>query len=74
MGCHGSERGRRRPLRVSVIVCARNGRPYLDVQLAALVAQDAPVPFEVVVVDNGSTDGTREDLRSWQARHDTIGW
>jgi glycosyltransferase involved in cell wall biosynthesis len=70
----GSSVGReeRDPCKVSVIVCVRNGRPYLDDQLGTLVAQDPPVPFEIVVVDNGSTDGTLEDLRGWQDRYDFI--
>ena len=45
-------------MEVSVIVPARNAEHTLPGCLAALDAQvDAP-PFEVIVVDNGSTDGT----------------
>lgn len=45
---------------VSVIVPVYNGLPHLDVQLRALEAQDYKGAFEVIVSDNGSTDGTRE--------------
>ncbi len=54
-------------MKVSVIVCVRNGEQTLRAQLEALGRQrDAP-PFEVVIVDNGSTDGTREVVSDWVA-------
>ncbi|MDJ0392281.1 glycosyltransferase [Rhodococcus sp. G-MC3] len=45
---------------VSVIIPVYNGVPHLETQLAALAAQDYTGEFEVIVSDNGSTDGTRE--------------
>lgn len=53
------------PSSVTVIVPARNARPDIDEQLAALAEQDYPGEWEVVVSDNGSTDGLAEHL----ARH-----
>ncbi|WP_415973458.1 glycosyltransferase [Rhodococcus sp. 077-4] len=47
---------------VSVIVPVYNGLPDLDVQLSALEAQDVDVEFEVIISDNGSTDGLRDHL------------
>ncbi len=44
--------------RVSVIVPARNASATLPRTLEALAAQDLDEPYEVVVVDDGSTDGT----------------
>jgi glycosyltransferase involved in cell wall biosynthesis len=50
---------------VSVIVCTRNRADHLRLAVASLVEQTLPVDaYEVVVVDNGSTDGTAETLRS----------
>ena len=38
-----------------------DGAPWIGQQLDALAAQrDAPASWEVVVADNGSTDGTQE--------------
>ncbi|MDG3009091.1 glycosyltransferase [Rhodococcus sp. D2-41] len=47
---------------VSVIIPAHNARGMIDEQLAALAAQDYQGAFEVIVSDNGSTDGLREHL------------
>jgi GT2 family glycosyltransferase len=44
---------------VSAIVVNWNGKDYLPACLDALLAQDPP-PAEVIVVDNHSTDGSRE--------------
>lgn len=53
--------------RVSVIVAARNEEADLPVCLDALLAQDYP-DVEIIVVDGGSTDGTREVARVRAAR------
>lgn len=53
---------------VSVVIPARNAARWLDQQLAALAAQDVPVPWEVVVADNGSCDATRQVAASWRDR------
>ncbi|WP_159448833.1 glycosyltransferase family 2 protein [Demequina sp. NBRC 110053] len=47
-----------RPPRISVIIPAYNAEATLGEQLDAMLRQDCGEPFEVVVSDNGSTDGT----------------
>src|SRR5687768_618294 len=54
---------------VSVILCTRNRAHYLPEVLSTLAAQECVVPFEVIVVDNGSTDGTSKLLEEWCVRH-----
>src|SRR5215467_993337 len=49
---------------VSVVVPTHNRLEVLTQVLSALVRQEGAPPFEVVVVDDGSTDGTAEWLRS----------
>jgi GT2 family glycosyltransferase len=44
-------------MKASVIVLSWNGMDYLDDCLNAVLSQDYP-DFEVIVVDNGSTDGS----------------
>ena len=53
---------------LSVIVPARNVAATLRVQLDALAAQEWDQPWEVVVVDNRSTDATPEIVREYAAR------
>ena len=44
--------------RYSVVIPAFNEQAYLGACLASLAAQDYPGAFEVIVVDNNSTDDT----------------
>lgn len=53
---------------ISVIVPVRNGMPWLEEQLAALSDQECPLPWEIVVADNGSTDRSKELVREWAER------
>jgi glycosyltransferase involved in cell wall biosynthesis len=64
----------RTPALVSVVIPAYNAAGYLGEQLDALAAQAYGGAWEVVVADNGSTDGTaavavepREALHVWVA-------
>lgn len=49
---------------VSVVIPVHNGMPHLSETLASVLAQTR-TPDEIVVVENGSTDGTAE----WLAEH-----
>lgn len=49
---------------VSVLLLSWNGREHLATCLEALAAQEPPgVPWEILVLDNGSRDGTADWLR-----------
>jgi glycosyltransferase involved in cell wall biosynthesis len=58
----------RAPDLVSVIMPARNAAATIEQQLAALARQNYDGPWEVVVVDNGSTDSTAAVVRRWSDR------
>jgi glycosyltransferase involved in cell wall biosynthesis len=52
---------------VSVVITVRNEAPHIDQLLESLLAQEGP--FEVVLVDSKSRDGTREMAEAFAARH-----
>lgn len=53
--------------RVSVLLAVRDGRRHLDAALASLAAQTL-ADVELVLVDDGSSDGSGEVLRAFAAR------
>jgi glycosyltransferase involved in cell wall biosynthesis len=63
-GDHDSHRG----LDVSVVLCTYNRADRLPAALDALLSQTGRVRYEVIVVDNNSTDGTPAVVRSIAAR------
>jgi glycosyltransferase involved in cell wall biosynthesis len=48
----------------SVIVCTRNQAGMLERSLRSILADRSEIPRELIVIDNGSTDETREVVRT----------
>src|SRR5438045_1440555 len=44
---------------VSVVICTHNRATRLSAAITSVLEQDAALPYEIVVVDNDSTDDTR---------------
>jgi GT2 family glycosyltransferase/glycosyltransferase involved in cell wall biosynthesis len=57
------------PPGISVVIPSRNGRELLAAQMEGIVRDLAAFPSEIIVVDNGSEDGTEEWLRSRDGQH-----
>ena len=56
------------PALVSVIVPCLDAEDWLEEQLAALAAQTYEGDWELLLVDNGCSDGSIEIARAWQGR------
>lgn len=55
--------------RISAIICTHNRADYLPRAISSLVAQDLQNDaYEIIIVDNGSTDNTRDIVLSFAAK------
>lgn len=52
---------------VSVVMCTYNGAQFIDEQVASVLGQTYPL-LELIIQDDGSTDGTWEKLEQWAAQ------
>ncbi|WP_426623248.1 glycosyltransferase [Leifsonia sp. McL0607] len=59
------------PAGLSVALATYNGARYVDEQVESILGQ-VPPPAELVIADDGSTDGTVEVALAASARHDVI--
>jgi glycosyltransferase involved in cell wall biosynthesis len=55
---------------LTVILCVRNGADRVRTQLETLASQSWDADWDVVLVDNASTDGTPDVLRAFAAEHE----
>jgi rhamnosyltransferase len=53
---------------ISILIPTKNGAQYMKACLQRLFDQNSKQPFEVVLVDSGSTDGTIEIAREFPVR------
>lgn len=59
-------------VKLSVILPVRNGQAYLGEQLNALVNQECSFVWELIVVDNGSSDSSLDIARVFQSRSSNV--
>ena len=57
--------------KVSVVLCTYNGGVYLEKQLNSILEQTYGID-EIIIVDDCSTDSTREVLKDYQEKHKEI--
>ena len=58
------------PIQVSIIICSYNRSSYIGEALDSLYRQSSGLDvFEVIVVDNNSTDDTEQVYTNWRAAH-----
>jgi glycosyltransferase involved in cell wall biosynthesis len=56
---------------VTVLMSVYNGLPYLDQAVESILVQTFS-NFEFLIIDDGSTDGSREVLKTWADRDERI--
>lgn len=59
-------------VQVSILLLTKNGRGDLEKALPSLFGQRSDVPFEVIAIDSGSTDGTVDLLREYPVQLEQI--
>jgi glycosyltransferase involved in cell wall biosynthesis len=55
------------PTTISIVLPVYNGLPHLERALGSLTKQDLG-GYELIIVDDGSTDGSAAFLREWVSR------
>jgi glycosyltransferase involved in cell wall biosynthesis len=55
---------------ITIAVPTRNRASYLEVALSSLACQRTEVPYEVIVIDDGSTDATADVVRAHGCRYE----
>jgi len=56
------------PIKYSVVIPVYNGEKNIARTLQALLSQESEEPFEIIAVDDGSTDNTAEVLRKYPVK------
>ena len=57
------------PVKASVIIPTLNAGPLLRKVLEQIVSQNCPFPYDALIIDSGSTDGTVETVKSFANRN-----
>lgn len=55
--------------KVSVAICCYNHEPYIETAILSALRQETEFPFEVIVGDDCSTDGSREIIKRLREEH-----
>jgi rhamnosyltransferase len=61
-----------RNVELSIVMLAKNEVHHLRRSLALLLAQEVNCPYELIVIDSGSEDGSRELVGEWTRRQDNV--
>lgn len=57
---------------VSILMTTYNHAPYIAQAMESCLSQQTSFPFELVVCDDASTDGTGDIVREWAEKHSNL--
>lgn len=57
------------PIKVSILVMTYNHGRFIEQALESILAQQVTFPYEILISEDCSTDGTREIVMAYQQRH-----
>lgn len=57
---------------ISIICTTYNHERYIDSAIRGFLSQDTEFPFEILIHDDASTDGTQAVIRKWEALYPQI--
>ena len=63
--------GRLTPV-ISIVCTTYNHERYIESALRGFLSQDCPYPFEILIHDDASTDGTQQVIRRWQQDYPNV--
>lgn len=58
--------------RISIVCTTYNHERYIDSAIRGFLGQDCSHPFEILIHDDASTDGTQAVIRRWHAQYPTL--
>ena len=56
-------------MKVSIMVTSYNLHDYIDNAIESVVCQDFPCDWELLIGDDGSSDGTLDDIEKWRKKY-----
>lgn len=57
---------------ISIVMITYNHAPYIEQAMESCLSQETSFPFELIVCDDASTDGTAEIIRKWAEKHHNL--
>ncbi len=55
--------------KISVMLTSFNLKDYIDESISSVVKQEFPCNWELIIGDDGSTDGTINKIKDWQSKY-----
>lgn len=57
---------------ITILCTTYNHQRYIDSTIRGFLSQDCPYPFEILIHDDASTDGTQDVIRRWQRQYPAL--